>query len=317
MSDAWEAEGGCERSMCPLPEIVVCVCTYKRPVGLQRLLVALDGQETQGQFVFAVSIVDNDVAESGRQVAESWRSSSHVASDYCVVPEQNIALARNVSVSQRRGDFVAFVDDDEVPGRDWLCLMYDTLTQTGADGVLGPVKPRFESTPPRWVLRSGLFERPTLATGYRIRDWRRETRTGNALIRREVLDGSDGPFDTTLFSGGEDQDFFRRAMDRGKVFVWCSEAVVYETVPIERTRLSFQIRRALLGGGAALAISSNRRYEVMKSIAALAAYAVLLPIVWIAGWRFVLRCLVGGANHLGKVLASCGIKVVKERYVLQ
>ena len=50
------------------------------------------------------------------------------------------------------------------------------------------------------------------------------------------------------FLTGEDQDFFRRMIDRGHVFVWCDEAVAYEVVPPVRWRRTFMLRRALLRG---------------------------------------------------------------------
>src|SRR5215469_9249606 len=40
--------------------ICVCICTYKRPGPLQRLLKGLEGQETQGLFSFSVVVADND-----------------------------------------------------------------------------------------------------------------------------------------------------------------------------------------------------------------------------------------------------------------
>ena len=40
--------------------ICVCVCTYKRPAGLERLLEKLRLQDTKGLFDFSVVVVDND-----------------------------------------------------------------------------------------------------------------------------------------------------------------------------------------------------------------------------------------------------------------
>ena len=50
------------------------------------------------------------------------------------------------------------------------------------------------------------------------------------------------------FRQGEDQDFFRRMIDHGHVFIWCNEAVAYEVVPPIRWKRTFMLKRALLRG---------------------------------------------------------------------
>ena len=56
--------------------ITVCICTYKRPVLLKKLLSKLEQQETAGLFEYSVVVVDNDVAESARQTVESFAEQS-------------------------------------------------------------------------------------------------------------------------------------------------------------------------------------------------------------------------------------------------
>ncbi len=216
---------------------------------LGRLLKALDQQQTKSLFAYSVTIVDNDVSQSAKEVVLDFQNDSSLRVTYCVEPEQNIALARNRAAAHATGDFVAFIDDDEIPNEDWLLRLYGALIAFRADGVLGPVKPHFAVTPAEWALKAGIFDRPN-SQDYQsglVLHWS-QTGTGNALIHRRVLDEVEGPFKQEFGSGGEDVDFFRRAMDLGKVFVWCAEAVAYETVPAERTRISFQVRRALLRG---------------------------------------------------------------------
>src|ERR1051325_8420557 len=89
----------------------------------------------------------------------------------CVEPRQNIALARNMAVANAKGDFIAFIDDDELPGGEWLLTLFSAYQQYGVDGVLGPVKPRFDEPPPKWVVDGRFCERPSYPTGFVI-DWR-------------------------------------------------------------------------------------------------------------------------------------------------
>ena len=298
--------------------ISICACTYKRPELLGQLLLKLEVQKTESLFDYSIVIVDNDKSASARRTVESFARQSRISVSYCVEPEQNIALARNVAVAHAEGDFVAFIDDDERPVDEWLLRMHAALLKYGVDGVLGPVRPLFEVVPPEWTVKARLFERPNslcYETGF-VLSWQ-QTGTGNVLVRRHILDEVAGPFNREFGSGGEDLDFFRRAMGLGKVFVWCEEATVYEIVPVERARISFQLRRALLRGKASLAGPSGTAFGIVKSLVACVLYTTLLPVFLLMGRPVFIRYLIIDFDHIGKLLAVCGIQVVRDRYVLK
>lgn len=297
----------------PFPSISVCVCTYKRPEQLGNLLRCLDRQVTKHLFDYSIAVVDNDACQSARKVVESWSARLTVPITYGVEPQQNIALARNAAVGMATGELVAFVDDDEEPSSDWLCKLYEVLVGRDVDGVLGPVVPTFERSAPLWAVKGRVFRRPSFETGELI-PWTVAV-TGNALIKREVFLEFDQPFRPQFGVGGEDKDFFRRAMSRRRVFVWCAEAVCHEPVPPERTRVSFQLRRALLRGKVALKGPSGGWRGIMKSAIAVPLYAVALPVCLAMGSPVFVTCLVKSFDHLGKLLAACGIDVVGDKYI--
>ena len=116
--------------------ISVCICTYKRPELLRQLLIELGRQDTAELFGYSIVVADNDRAESARSVVRVFSENSQIAVNYCVEPEQNIALARNKALENASGDFVAFIDDDELPARNWLLTLFETCNRYRADGVL-------------------------------------------------------------------------------------------------------------------------------------------------------------------------------------
>jgi succinoglycan biosynthesis protein ExoM len=297
----------------PAALISVCVCTYQRPGKLQQLLQCLDQQATNGLFNFSIVVVDNDAHESARSVVELWAERSTVPIAYGVEPRQNIALARNASVAMATGGLVAFVDDDEEPSSDWLRRLYEVLIECDVDGVVGPVVPRFEESAPFWAVNGGVFQRPAFETGQVI-DWRAAA-TNNALVKREVLLELDGPFRPQFGAGGEDQDLFRRAMSRGRVFVWSAAALCHEPVPPERTKVAFQLRRALLRGKVALGGPGGNPRGILKSVIAVPVYTVALPVCLMMGSHVFVTQLVRSFDHLGKLLAACGINPVGDKYI--
>jgi len=107
--------------------ISVCVCTYKRPLFLQRLLDELREQETNGLFTYSIVVADNDHLQSAKAVVEGFEAASNIPIIYCVEPRQNIALARNKTIENAEGDFVALIDDDEF-GAENKRIMGEWLT---------------------------------------------------------------------------------------------------------------------------------------------------------------------------------------------
>jgi len=295
------------------PHISVCICTYKRPVLLKRLLSKLEEQETEDLFDYSIVIADNDKSESGRQTVESYARQSRIHIRYYVESEQNIALARNKTVENAIGDFIAFIDDDEFPFEGWLLNLYKALICFQSDGVLGPVHPWFNEKPPKWVFKGRFFDRPTHRTGH-ILEWE-NTRTGNVLLRKDLFKESQDWFNPVFGSGGEDRDFFRRKIREGHVFVWCKEAPVFETVPSKRWELSDFLKRAITRGKMTTHTPRATRLDLLKSTLIIVVYTICLPLFMILGRHVFIKYLIRDCDHIGKLLAVCGIDVVKEKYI--
>lgn len=293
--------------------ICVCICTYRRPALLERLLSGLAGQETEGLFCYSVVVVDNDSSESARLTVESFARQAKFSIGYYVEPEQNIALARNKAIANAKGDFVGFIDDDEFPQEHWLLNLYKAVNYYRSDGILGPVLPFFEQEPPSWIIKGRFFDRPSHPTGH-VLEWK-NTRSGNVLISRKSFPDGMKWFDPAFGSGGEDRDFFRRMIEEGRVFVWCNAAAVYETVPPKRWKRTVLLKRALLRGKMTLNSTGPKPLSILKSIIAFVFYAASLPVFIILGHHIFMKYLIKACDHLGKVLAAFDIDLVREKYV--
>ena len=294
--------------------ITVCICTYKRVDMLRRLLDGLNDQQTEGLFSYSLVVADNDHMRSAQDAVAAFSSTTHATVTYCVEPRQNIALARNKAVENATGDFVAFIDDDELPTKRWLLTLFEACNKYQVNGVLGPVKPYFDKEVPNWVVKGKFYERPTYPTGFVI-DWTKG-RTGNVLLRRALFTPREQPF-RPEFRSGEDQDFFRRMIEKGHKFVWCNEAVVYEIVPPARWRCTFMLRRALLRGTLSPVHPTFGARHVAKSLIAVAAYTAGLPIALILGRHRLIALLTKLFTHLGTLLACLGIEPIKDAYVTE
>jgi succinoglycan biosynthesis protein ExoM len=279
---------------------------------LRSLLEDLERQETDGLFTYSILVVDNDREEGARAVVEEFAAKKSVSVDYQVEPKQNIALARNRAVAHFTGEYLVFIDDDENPIRRWLVTLFLACQKYNSHGALGPVHPRFDVQPPPWVVKGKFYDRSTYPTGTVI-DWRKG-RTGNTLLKREVFEGLAVPF-RPEFRTGEDQDFFRRVIEKGFFFVWCDEAAAYETVPPIRWKRSFLLRRALLRGYTSLAHPTSRVKAILTSLVAVPAYTLFLPVAFMIGQGKFMSVLVRLCDHLGRLLGVIGINPIREPYV--
>jgi succinoglycan biosynthesis protein ExoM len=296
------------------PHICICVCTYKRPQYLRRLMTGLTTQETGGLFTYSMVVTDNDWLQSAEPVVSEFALTSAIPIHYCVECQQSIAMARNKAVDNARGDFIAFIDDDEVPGQRWLLRLFQTCRTYGVDGALGPVRPHFDERTPSWVIKGKFYDRPSYRTGFLIDATK--GRTGNVLLKRSIFAGIGEPF-RAQFRSGEDQDFFRRMIERGHAFVWCEEAVAYEVVPSLRCKRIFMMKRALLRGGVTPLHPTFGVRDVLESLIAIPAYAVALPFALLSGQHRFMTLLIKLCDHLGRLLGCLGIRPIKVAYVTE
>jgi glycosyltransferase involved in cell wall biosynthesis len=294
--------------------ISVCICTFKRPKLLARLLGELQNQITNNLFTYSAVVVDNDHAQSANDTVTSGKKNAGLVIDYFVEPEQNIALARNKAIENASGNFLAFIDDDEFPESTWLLNLYKTIHKFSADGVLGPVKPHFEAKPPRWVVNGKICELPSYKTGKVLRA--NQTRTGNVLFAKQIFQDQNNRFDPKFGrTGGEDIDFFKRMTKKGRVFVWCNEAPVYETVPPERWKISFHLKKFLRAGGLA---GENMRKAPLRGIrffikfaGGLTLYLLFLPFSFLFGPQVYVSCLKKAVYHFAWIFGYLGFVMVR------
>jgi len=292
--------------------ISVCICTYKRPGFLKRLLGELAEQETGGLFTYSVVVADNDCLRSAEALVSDFAARSTVPVTYCVEPEQNISLTRNKAIENAAGDYIAFIDDDEFPTKRWLLTLFEACDENDVDGVLGPVKCHFDEKPPKWVVKGKFYERPTYPTGFVI-DWTKG-RTGNVLLKRRIFEPGERPFSPDFHRAG-DQDFFRRMIAKGHVFIWCDEAVAYEVVPPIRWTRTFMLKRALLRGTISVQHPTSHVVSIAKSVVAVPIYAAALPFTLLMGHHRFMIVLVKLFDHLGKLLTLVGLKPVKSQLI--
>ena len=226
-------------------KVAVCIITYKRPDGLKRLLEGLNKLtfEKCDPPDLEIIIVDNDKQGSARDLCENLRSKLKWPINYCIEPRQGIPYARNKSIScvTKDVDFIALIDDDEVPDATWMDELLSSQKEYNADVVHGKVIPYFPDEVPPWIIKGKFFEEVSYPTGYLLR----QVASNTTLIKREVFESMNTWFDERFaLTGGEDWHFFWRVYLAGYKMIKTNDAVVYEWIPKSRTNAKWILQRA-------------------------------------------------------------------------
>ena len=223
-------------------QVLVAVCTFRRPEQLVALLESLVGQRLPDEVRVRVLVVDNSPGSEAEPAVRRFADRAVLDVIYNAYGATNIASGRNEALRlvPEDVDFIAFVDDDELADPDWLANLVLAQRRTSADIVTGPVLAIYPASTPGWRRSDVLYSVVGPDPGAFVE----EAVTGNALLRAAVVRELDLSFDTTLgTSGGEDQLFFRTARARGARLWFEPSAVVRETIPAERLSLRYLLRR--------------------------------------------------------------------------
>jgi succinoglycan biosynthesis protein ExoM len=298
--------------------IAVCIATYNRPEGLQRALEGVARQRLPPDLAagLTVLVVDNNPRGDARSLMEACGSRYPWRLAYVHEPRKGVSHARNAALDNTDGaDFIAFIDDDEVPESDWLWRLVELQRQYDADVVSGPVLPCYTQPPPAWLATGRFLDPVRYADGAAIDT----TYTGNVLFRRSLVMRLGIRFKLALtLIGGEDVDFFDHLRRSGVTLRYCNRALVYESVPPERMKLRWLLRRWFRTGDCEGMLYMERHgglwgrlIMVGRGVARIglgaAALAMILPLGGIVHRHWAVARLYTVARGFGMICSACGV----------
>jgi len=223
--------------------VAIAIATMQRPDMLGALLAQLQLLVVLDATV-EILVVDNDPKESARPVVEALRAAGTLRFEvrYLTDPRRGIPFVRNTAVAAALAagaSHVLFIDDDELPERDWLNALLHVMNIYDAAVVAGPSLSTLPTGTPAWA-KGNAFQHESHRTG----DPLETCATNNTLVKRAVFERLNPWFDERLaLTGGSDRHFFLRAHDAGFRIVWAAEAAVREDVPTSRVNIPWVLTR--------------------------------------------------------------------------
>ena len=223
-------------------KITICICTCRHPLGLARLLDGLNSLDFDGAI--SLVVIDNDDAQEGIAVCEATVASRRWPMIWGFESRPGISQARNASIRmalEQNPDFIAFIDDDEVPDAAWLGELIRMRDLHDADAVAGPVLPTFDGETPTWARGRNYYDNQRFRDGARISI----SGGGNCLVRASCfVPFMPNPFDLDFaLTGGEDYEFYQRFEQAGFSAVWADHAIVHEYLTTDKMTKAWLRRR--------------------------------------------------------------------------
>jgi glycosyltransferase involved in cell wall biosynthesis len=284
-----------------MKKIAVIVITYRRPQGLQRLLVELAKQKYRnGQIAPHVTaiVVDNDKEPTASSVVQEFVAKYDIPVNYIHETRQGIPVARNTGLAAvpEEFDFFCFIDDDEWPSENWLDSLLTTQSINNADCVLGAVIPVYPENAPNWILKSRIFDSWRFPDNARLT----EAASNNVLVSNQFVRQHQHQFDERMrMTGGSDYLFFKQANSLGLKIYWSDKAPVYEDVPMTRLNAKWLIQRQFrLGNTFAVSERLDGSKTGLVLLAAKGLSRVVLGALMLPSWIFSTYYGVKGMRHI-------------------
>lgn len=141
-------------------DITIAIPTYngaeRLPQVLERLLVQTGVELLNWEII----IIDNNSSDRTFEIITNYQKNAkfHCPLKYFWEPKQGIAFARQRCVIEARGQFIAFLDDDNLPESDWVLQAYNFGNEHPRAGAWsGKIHGGFEVNPPENFKRIEAF----------------------------------------------------------------------------------------------------------------------------------------------------------------
>ncbi len=231
--------------------VSVVIATYNRAALLADCLACLARQPfAAGDEVI---VIDNGSTDETPDAIERARRLFAVPVHHLEErsPGKSRAIARGLDAAS--GEVLAFTDDDVEVGAGWLDAIRGAMRDPEVGLAGGPVAPRWQALPPRW-LRAAVDTVGPLAAPLALLDYGpasaelgdRTAIGANMAVRRAVFQQVGGfaphlgKLRGTLLSG-EDRELCRQVQAAGWRAVYAPDARVRHWVPADRMRFGYYI----------------------------------------------------------------------------
>jgi len=245
-------------------KISVAICTYNREKYLPQLFASIEKQTLALDRFEVVLVNNNSPGNTAELFQEFQRKNPSLQTRYCEEINQGLSFSRNHAIQHANFELITFLDDDAFIDEHYLSVLVDEFSASPeVMAIGGKILLHYEDAIPKWENRFlnsllGYFNKGDEKLIFKSNDYPR----GSNMAFRSSVFSEIGGFDVTLgrigsdLSGGEEKDLFNKLYKHNMKVVYLPNALVFHSVPIERTLTSF-IKKQGLGTGKSERIRSS------------------------------------------------------------
>jgi succinoglycan biosynthesis protein ExoM len=235
--------------------ISVVIPTLNRKEPLLRALKSAVTQKLPEGVRHEIVIIDNSTDQNARPDIDHIKtafslSHPHVDIRYISEPNPGAANARNAGVAAAKGEWIAFLDDDEEATPNWIAGFLIAAQQSQADALFGPVAVAAEAKGQTLGIFGSLFFRQyEMIAGADLTDRCAYLGTNNSFFSVKKCFRRPKPFNPEMNAcGGEDSLLLKQLVMDGRRLAWAADAKVTEWVPSRRLTWDYYRKRKYLSG---------------------------------------------------------------------
>ncbi|MBO0349485.1 hormogonium polysaccharide biosynthesis glycosyltransferase HpsE [Phormidium pseudopriestleyi FRX01] len=134
-----------------LLDLTVAIPTYNGATRLIQVLEALRQQVQTENIAWEIIIIDNNSSDQTAQIVKDYQATwtQNYPLNYYFEGQQGLAFARERAIQEAKGQWIAFLDDDNIPASDWIATAYDFGNHHPQAGAFsGQIHGEFEVKPP-------------------------------------------------------------------------------------------------------------------------------------------------------------------------
>ncbi|MDQ3090159.1 MAG: glycosyltransferase [Actinomycetota bacterium] len=228
----------------------VVICTYRRPELVAEAMRSMFEQEYPKDR-YELIVVNNASPDETEDVVLEAARDCPVPFTYLVEDRNGLSYGRNTGLQAAKNEFIAFLDDDAIAGRDWMATFNGVIDEYHALVVGGRVEKAFEEgfESPRWL--DYQYVKHFFGVNYRDRNRKEKVfriryplyLTGANLIYARTLFEHFGGFDTRLGRDGKsllggEESYLNMVLDKHDIPIYYSD-----DAPVDHHIQSFRVTK--------------------------------------------------------------------------
>lgn len=229
----------------------VVICTWNRHALLRQTLEGMTRVLIPSGIRWELLVVNNNSTDATDEVIASFSDRLPIRALF--EPKPGLSNARNHALSEARGSYIFWTDDDVLVDREWMQNYLMALKEwPNAVFFGGVIDPLFEVKPPLWIRRHLNENNNKIGLAFAIRNFGEEVRP---FERNEVPFGANMVFRADILRqfrfnprlgrtekgmlAGEEVEVIDRLRETGHYGVWVGNARVRHFIPARRLTKRF------------------------------------------------------------------------------